>query len=286
MKHLIVLSLFLVTFKSLAQWVEPQGDTYIKLGFWGFQADQHYTGTGQKDPNATRGIFNSHVYVKHGLTSKISLSAYVPFFVRSFQFNQVSIHTGNELAPEGHENNIGDIDLGVEYQIFKQKKWVVSTALKLGLPTGEDAGGSDGSYQTGDGEFNQLIQLQIGNSFTLKNQRFYSKFGIGFNNRTQNFSDEIRWNTELGTGLLKNKLWVIGRFRSLKSLENGSLDATNNEGSIFANNIAYSIVGSSVIFKWSPQLSLSAAYALPLSGKLIYTAPTWAAGIAFRLKRN
>jgi len=88
---------------------------------------------------------------------------------------------------------------------------------------------------------------------------------------------------EIGTGLLSKKLWVIGRLGTLQSLHNGSLNATNSEGSIFANNVEYTNIGSELIYKVSDKISLSASYTSTLSGKIIYTAPAWSGGISMQL---
>ena len=283
MRHRLVLLMICFSVTTQSQWLQKKNEAYVKVGVWYVEADEHYTSTGKKDPNATRGFFNTHLYVKYGLNDKISLIAYVPFFARNYQNRLVSMHTGETLAEGESENSLEDINIGAEVFLGSLNQWSFSTSLTLGLPTGEDAGGSDQSYQTGDGEFNQLLRLHSGVSYAIGSQRFYSKISAGFNNRTEGFSDEWSIKTEIGTGLLSKKLWVIGRLGTLQSLHNGSLNATNSEGSIFANNVEYTNIGSELIYKVSDKISLSASYTSTLSGKIIYTAPAWSGGISMQL---
>ena len=56
------------------------------------------------------------------------------------------------------------------------------------MPIGNDSGGSQGNLQTGDGEFNQLIQLDAGTGFPIGGTNGYANVYVGFNNRTNGFS--------------------------------------------------------------------------------------------------
>ena len=220
MRKTIILSLLFVfacQFFTHAQWLEKKGNGYFKLSAWALEADQHYTNSGKIDPNATRGVFNLNLYGKYGLSENWNVIAYVPFYVKSYQNHQVSSVT-NETILEGEEyTSFGDMNLGVEYRLFKKSKHAFSATLTLGIPSGDSKGGSDGSYQTGDGEFNQELRFNAGTSFSLIKHSFYAKIYLGFNNRTENFSNEIKTGIEVGTGLFGRKLHVLVRSNLWKS---------------------------------------------------------------------
>ena len=277
MKKIILLSILFVlscSFFSHAQWLEKKGNDYFKLGAWALEADQHYTNTGKIDPNATRGNFNLNLYGKYGLSDNWNIIAYIPFYVKSYQNHQVSEIT-NETLLEGEEfSSFGDVDLGIEYRLFKKSKFAFSTTLVLGIPSGDSSGGSDGSYQTGDGEFNQLLKFNAGTSLSLFKHSFYAKTYIGFNNKTKNFSDEFRAGIEVGTGLFGSKLLLLMRSNMVKSLRNGSLNASNNSGSIFANNVEFISIGGEVAWKFTKKIGVSLGYDSAFSGKIIYAAPS------------
>jgi hypothetical protein len=267
-----------------SQWVKPKGKGYYKLSAWYLEYDQHYTDTGEKDPNTTRGNFNLNFYGDYGMTDKIDLIAYIPFFSRTYQ-NEVRSGTTGELINPGEAiNAIGDIDLGIEYGILNTGKLALSSSLILGLPTGNNAGGSDGSYQTGDGEFNQFLKLGLGIPFSLGNAPMYSKIYAGFNNRTKDFSDEFRTGLELGINVFNNKLWLIGKSDIVKSLKNGSVNAQNNQGNIFANNIEYVSLGAEVAYYITQKIGVSLNYTSAVSGRIISARPSYSGGVFLDVK--
>ena len=281
---LSLLVLILVAQTNYGQWTKGKNKGYYKLGFWSLVADQHYTDTGAIDPNATRGVFNLNFYGEYGLTDKLDAIAYIPFFARTYQNEQVS-GTTREIIQEGEAiNSIGDTDIGLRYQLFKKNHLGLSSTLKLGLPLGKSSGGSDGSFQTGDGEFNQLLQLDLGGSFSISKAAVYTKTYLGFNNRTQDFSDELHFGGEAGLGLWKNKSWLIARINRVQSLQNGSKSAQNSQGSIFANNVEFTSIGYEAAYYITKKIGASFSYATAVDGRIIYANPTISGGIFLDIK--
>ena len=287
MKKTILLSLLLafgVQFTSHAQWLEKKGNGYFKLGVWSLIADKHYTDTGEIDPNATRGNFNVSLYTKFGLSKNWNAIVYIPFYVKSYQNNEVSLITDEKLTNGEEFSSFGDMNLGIEYRLFKKSKHAFSAVLTLGIPSGNNNAGSDGSYQTGDGEFNQEIRFNAGTSFKISTRSFYAKAYLGFNNRTENFSDEIRTGFEVGTSFFQKKLLLLLRSNIVESLRNGSLNAANSNGSIFANNVEFAGLGGEIAWKFTENLGVSLGYEGALFGSLIYAAPSYSAGLFYLLK--
>lgn len=286
MKHLnstFVIGFFLIFQHSYSQWTSGKGNGYYKLAAWSLVADEHFTSSGNIDPNATRGNFTLSVYAEHGLTNKLDAIVYVPFFTRIYQNSQVSGVTGNVLQEGEDLNAFGDLDIGFRYLLFKKNKFSITSSLKLGLPTGKSDGGSDGSYQTGDGEFNQLLTINPGISFELFQKPSYAKVLLGFNNRTEGFSDEFHYGVESGIKVL-DKLWLLGRLNSINSLNNGTLTAQNSQGSIFANNIEYVALGAEAAYYLTSKLGISVNYTGLISGKIIYANPAISGGIFLDMK--
>lgn len=278
---------FLVCFISISvfsQWTKGKGKGYYKVSSWYLESDQHYTDIGEIDPNTTRGLFNVNFYGEYGLTDKLDAIVYFPFFSRTYE-NDVFSGTTGDLISEGEAvNSIGDLDVALRYGLLKTDKLALSTTLKLGLPTGKNNGGSDGSFQTGDGEFNQQIQLDLGVPFMLGDTFFYSKGYLGFNNRTKDFSDELRTGIEIGANIFNKKVWLIGRSDVVQSLQNGSLNAQNNQGSIFANNVEYVSIAGEVNYYITKKFGVSITYAGAVSGRIIYASPSLSGGVFFEIK--
>jgi len=206
---------------------------------------------------------------------------YIPF-TRVYQNEQI-FTSGNPGQPGEAVNSFGDIDLAIEVQIFKRPKWVLATSLTLGVPSGNNSGGSDGSYQTGDEEFNQIVKVLARNSFKIAKHSFYAKGSLGVNNRSNGYSDEIRLGFETGSQVFKNKFLLLVRLNTIQSFFNGSLSAENSNGSIFANNVEVTNLGGEIIYFITKKWSASFGYSIPLSGKNIYKATALAGGIAYKL---
>lgn len=279
----IIVITLLLTSSSFAQWSKGKGNAYYKLSAWYLSYDQHFTPNG-KDPNITRTQFNTNIYAEYGITNKLDIIAYVPFFSRAIQNNRISATNNSTLIKGEAVNSFGDVDLGVNYALYKKGKWAAAVKLLLGLPTGESDGGSDGSFQSGDGEFNQYLSTSLGYSTSLGNLPFYAKSHIGYNNRSEGFSDEFRGGLEAGINLFTNKFWLITRLNILKSFNNGTLSGINSNGSVFANNIEYTSLGFEGAYYITKKLGVSASFDTAFSGKLIAASPSFSGGIFLDVK--
>ena len=280
---------YLVVFMSLSLavqagggWPQPKGKGYFKLSQWWIIADEHYTDAGLIDPNITNGLFNTSIYGEFGFTDRITAVIYFPFFSRNIINNQISATTGNLIKAGEALNAVGDTDLGIKYGLSRPgSKIAVSATLRLGLPIGREAGGSENNLQTGDGEFNQMILLDAGMSFGSSEVPSYANVYAGFNNRTNDFSDEFRFGLEMGVGLAEKKLWLIGRLSGIKSLRNGKLASEINSTSIFANNAEVVNIGGEINYYITDHLGISGGAAIPLSGKIIFAAPAYSLGVFY-----
>ena len=288
MKRAKLLFLFIVSIQLTAfaggPWPVKKGKAYIKLSEWWTVFDQHYTDRGFLDPNVTTGIFNTNFYTEYGITDQFTVIANANLFSRTYMNNLKSGTTGEILVPGEALNSIGDIDLGFKYGFKLGKKIPVALSLVLGIPTGVQSGGSQGNLQTGDGEFNQIIQVDIGGSFSLgKIPAYYSAY-TGINNRTQGFSDEWRLGAEAGLGLFDKKLWLISRLNIVDSFKNGATAETNSSTSIFSNNSEFSSIGLEANWYVSQKFGISAGAAGAFRGEIIAAAPSFNVGVFLDLK--
>ncbi|TCI92637.1 hypothetical protein [Tenacibaculum sp. M341] len=286
MKKVIITIIFtiLLTTNSFAQWTKGKGNGYYKLSAWYLNYDQHFTDTGAKDPNTTRTQFNTNIYAEYGIIDKLDVIAYVPFFSSVSENNVVSGTTGDIIENGESLSSFGDIDFGVRYALYKKGKWAADIKLLLGLPTGNETGGTDGSFQTGDGEFNQFLSSSLGYATSINNLPFYAKSYLGYNNRSEGFSDEFRTGLEAGINLFDTKFWLITRINVVKSLKNGTLNAISGNGSIFANNIEYSSFGFEGAYYITKKLGVSLSFDSAFSGRIIAASPSFSGGIFLDIK--
>ncbi|MFT6746636.1 MAG: hypothetical protein ACJAZ2_000980 [Glaciecola sp.] len=290
MKRVILFSLLLMVSVSViggGPWVQPKGKSYFKLSEWWLVFDEHYTSVGLKDPNVTTGIFNTFLYGEYGITNKFTVIVSSALFSRNYMNNLVSGTSGKTIVAGEAVNYLGDTDLGLKYQLSKSgSKTPIALSVVLGLPTGKDASGSMMNLQTGDGELNQIIQFDIGRGFKAFNKRqaYYTLYG-GFNNRTKNFSEEIRFGVEFGMEFFNQKLWVITRANGVESLKNGATAETVTSTSIFANNSEYLSYSVEVNQYVSKNIGISAGFASAFRGEIIAASPSFSVGVFLDLSK-
>lgn len=295
MKKEFIYALLLIVccgYFSQAQWLKEKGKSYIKLGTSHLLAREHYTSTDAVDPNATRGYWVNSIFFQFGLSNNVNIEGYVPFLVNTYQFVQVSEVTGDILLNRASLTDFGDTDLGLEIFLLKKDRWSLSSTVKFGIPTGNSTGlteddmdGSEldvisgSSYQTGDGEFNQQIDLNFGISYSLLGAPAYFKTEAGYNNRTAGFSSEIHLRGETGFQALDNRLLVLGAGYLLKSMKNGTLDATTAEGSFHANDQESLLLRGEVAYEIFDNFGISLTYEVPIWGRIIFKAPRYSGGV-------
>jgi len=281
----LVLSIVLssVSFLSLAGggWPKLRGELYLKFSEYWIIADKHFTINGSIDPNLTRGNFITSVYAEYGVTNRFTTIVYFPFFSRATLNEQVSGTTGDVIVPGDAINRIGDTDIQLKYGILQNVSVKVSLSLTLGLPTGESSGGRDGSLQTGDGEFNQLISVDASRSFPIGRLNTYATISAGFNNRTRGFSDEVRYGVE--AGVLYGKFIGILRLQGIHSLKNGDINFNSSGTSLYGNNVTYVALSPEVGYKITDKTGISAGIGTALYGELIFANPTYTVGIFLEL---
>lgn len=262
-------------------WPQLKGKGYFKLNQFWIVANQHYTSTSNIDPNGTRGSYFTNIYGEYGISDRFTGIVYWPFYARSTVHEQVSGTNGQTITPGDAINGIGDMDLSIKYGLTPGKRIAVSASLLLGLPLGQSSGGVDGTLQTGDGEFNQMLQLDAGTSIKVGNLYPYANVFVAFNNRTNGFSDEFRYGVEVG--LEYKFLFAVVRMHGVHSFKNGELNFNTAGTSLFANNAEYLAITPELAVKFSDAWGVSGSIGTAVWGKLIFAKPTYSVGVYFKL---
>lgn len=280
----IISTIFLTNVATAGGWPQPKDQGYFKVFQWWVVSDQHFTDNGALDPNVTSGIFNTGIYGEYGLTNRLTAIAYVPFFSRAYSNNVVS-GTTSEVITEGESiNSFGDSELGLKYGLLNNGQIAISATVKFGIPFGNSSGGSQGNLQTGDGELNQSLTVDVGKGFKIGKTEAYANVYAGYNNRTNGFSDEILYGVEAGAKLFDKKLLAIARFVGVKSTNNGDSAEQANSTSIFANNSEHFSFIPELAYNFNDKWGVSASVGTALYGKLIFANPSYSVGVFFNLK--
>lgn len=272
----IVLTILLTTvlggiIHAQSAWNKPKGGGFLKLSEDIIVSDQFYNAEGSIVDITSTGIYITSLYGEYGLTKKLTGYFYVPF-IRSTLNAQRQINSGITI-PGDEANSIGDSNIGIAYGIKQQGAFVLNASLTLGLPIGDTRGGDTQLLQSGDGEFNQLIRLNAGYSFYPA--PVYATAAIGFNNRTNGFSDEFHLNLEAGVSFIKN-LNVALKVNTITSFENGNPQASQT--GIFSNNLEFVAIGPEVAYDISQSFGVSANVFGAFSGQNILANPSFGIG--------
>ena len=253
-------------------WTKKKGTGYYKVSHWWVSASKQYTFDGNTAASVKEGIFNTSIFAEYGVTDRFTAILNLPYSKSANDAESIS--------------GIGDTDLAFKHRISKDgSKFVIAGTLQLGLPFGEDGGGSDGSLQTGDGEFNQLIRVDVSKSFQTGSVNAYGNIYLGYNNRTDNFSDEFRLGLEVGGGFLNNQIWAIARLDMVESLQNGAESTAASDGAtIFANNTEYFAYTYEIAGYVTEKIGISASTASVFSASNIFAAPSYSLGVFLDLK--
>ncbi len=279
-KTLIYAGLIFNTLQVNAQgWTQKKNEGYFKLSSNVISASKFYAPNGKIIDIRTSGVYTNSVYAEFGLTNKITAIAYIPFFV-SNTLNQINYRQSGKMEPADKLNSFGDTDFALKYGWISNKPYVLSTTFLVGLPLGKPSGGNTQILQTGDGEFNQMIRLDFSYSFYPK--PFYASAYTAFNNRTKQFSDELRYGFDVG--YTKNKWTAIAHLNAVNSLFNGG-EATAMNG-VFSNNIEYVSPAVEVAYQFLKSFGVSVSVAGALSGRNVLAAPSYNAGVFYKLKNK
>jgi len=276
---LIILLLTLPLMSEAGGWPKKKGTGYFKLSQYAIISDRYFSPAGDILDIATASVYQTSFYGEYGLTDRLTAIAYVPFFSRATLNEQVSSFNGDVLAEGDEVSSFGDTDLTIKYGLIVDKPIVVSASLTLGLPLGNSTGGRTGVLQTGDGEFNQMVTLEA--SRGLRKGRAWASLLLAYNNRSDNFSDELRYGVELGHKL--GEKWIANvKLLGVNSLNNGSDFETPSNG-IFSNNIEYIATTYEVAYSWSEKYGVSAAIGTALDGRRVLASPSFSVGVFMNL---
>ncbi len=284
MKKIIIytfcLALFIPNFqlKAGGGWPIPKGRGYFKLSQFSIRSDAFFAPSGDIIDISTASIYITSLYGEYGITDRLGVVGYMPLFARATLNEQVTPN-GDLLAPGDAVNSLGDFDLSVKYGLITNKPIVVSATLTFGLPFGNDMGGDTGVLQTGDGELNVMLGVEASRSFN--GGKGYVNTLLAFNDRSQNFSDELRYGFEVGHRITEKINGAI-KVLSVNSLNNGSDFETPSNG-IFSNNIEYLAITPEINYSLNDRYGISGSVGFAASGKRVLASPNYSLGVFLKI---
>ncbi len=276
-KYIVVVFVFIAaqTFAG-GGWPQPKKSGYFKLSQNFIRSPFFFAPDGSIVDITTIQLFTTSVYGEYGFTNRLTGLIYFPFFVRN-TLNEIQYNQSGNTVPGDAFQSMGDTDIGIKYGLIVNKPIVVSASLIFGLPLGEPVGGSSQILQTGDGEFNQMIKFDA--SYSLYPKPVYVSGYAAFNNRTNGFSDEVRFGGEVGVTL--KKFIPILKLNVVQSLYNGNAEEAQN--GIFSNNTEYVSPTLELNYQFTDKTGISCSGGFAFAGKNILAAPNWSLGVYWKL---
>lgn len=251
-------------------WPQPKGGAFLKVGHMFTRASNLYDENGDITSIRTLGTYSTSFYGEYGFSKRLTGVLYFPLLIRNTLNRTVGQTSGLELEPGATNTAPGDADIGLRYNLLNKNSWVLSTSLTLGVPVGDAR--DENALVTGDGEFNQLLKLEAG----YGTSKWYAAGAIGLNHRTRGFSEEFRYEGEVGIKLFKNHVLAALKLFAVESFGNGN--AANNSNGLFANNVEYLSFGPELSYTIKEKFGLTVGYLTAARGQNVLAAPAGSFG--------
>ncbi len=254
-------------------WPQPRGHGYYKIGFRMLRATHFYEPNGNRIRIPTVGDYTVSFYGEYGLTDRITLVAYVPFYERITLNRQVGRNSGFVFSEGDVVNGIADPIISARIGLAQFGATVVSASLRLGLPLGNSD--QPNGLLTGDGELNQTVALEAGHSFYPA--PVYAKASFGFNQRVKGYSDEIVYAVEAGYTVAE-RFTIAGRLRGVEPLRNGD-PAVGGRRGLNGNDQRYLAYGAELTYTHQGAYGLSLGVEGATRAQNVLSAPAFSVGI-------
>ncbi|MDA0336060.1 MAG: transporter [bacterium] len=274
---LLVLLLAAAPPATASGWTQPQGHGFYKMGAQILRGHDFHDGQGRSVQIPTLAQYTLSTYVEYGLRDNLTLITYLPVFER-ITLNRLEGRPSGFVYTRGEAvNGIGDGELGLRFRLWQGAATVVSAALNLGLALGNDEQAS--GLQTGDGEWNQRLELQLGHS--LYPAPAWIGASLGYDHRLRGYADRFVYNAEIGTHM--GQRWhLILHARGVRSLDEGADTVRGGAGGLAANDQRYFSFGPEVLFDVAADVTLSLGTMTGLDLRNTLSAPSLSVGLSTR----
>lgn len=273
----VVALLFFAAEARAGAWTQKRGRGFYKLEGRYIYAQRFFEPDGKIIDIPTLSDYTMSFYGEHGVSNRLTLIAYVPFYKRLALNRQIGESTGVVYFPGDSVSGFADSDVGLRFGLKQSGPTVLSARVLFGLPLGKSE--QTNGLLTGDGEFNQSLALELGHSFYPVPLYFSGE--AGFNNRTQGFSDEFRYAAELGY-TFADHVTLMMKFTGVASLKNGEDNIRGGIGGLYANNVSYLALGPSLFYQLNKNFGVTAGVDGATFGRNVLASPSYSLGIYFK----
>ena len=274
---LILIILSSISFNNLfaGAWTQKKNSGFYKLGLRYINTTNVYDKDGNKvEVPKLKNLFLA-LYGEYGINDQFTLITNLSL-LESIKIED-QIDNGSIVSKGGSNSGIADSEIGLRYRIWQGEGSIISTELILGLPIGD----TDNKMKlyTGDGEFNQIINILFGQSFYPL--PLYLSAQVGFNNRTGGFSDEIRYAAEIGFSFIPSVLFAF-KINGTQSLENGNETVLGGGYGFHSNDQKYLAFGPELSYSITKSFGLTLGIESATNAANVPSALAYSFGVYFK----
>lgn len=202
----IILPLLFSELAYSGAWTGPEGAIYNKFGFNYFSSDKQLNSDGDSVSAGSEFTdFNFTYYGEYGLKDNLSI-----FGSAAFKSLEAKPDGGVSVDTSG----IGDVDLGVRYNLYNEGWGLVSLQGLVKIPSAYD---EDDALPLGNGQYDLEVRVLYGRSLYPK--PMYYGVEVGYRGRADEPSDEVKYLLEFG--------YTVNNKVSLRAKLDGTLSAKN-----------------------------------------------------------
>lgn len=274
-RFLPLLSLFLLLVSShcfSSGWPRAQRQTYLHLGWSGFSTDTYFAGA----TPLTLGSLSENsfaFYGEYGYSERLTGTVRLPGY-RMLSLRTQDGQTSNVQAP-------GDVETGLRYAWIHDGSTVFSTGITASFPLGETSDRM--GLWTGDGEYNQLLTLNLEHRLTTFPACV--ALTLGFNNRNAGYSDEFLFGAQIGIRTL-GPVSLSVLLLAVEPLNNGAPDYTGGNYGFATNRQRYLQYGPELTIDLMDGFGLNIAALAVTRAENVASAVTVRTGVYFTLDGN
>ncbi|MCL4821675.1 MAG: hypothetical protein KJ067_21265 [Vicinamibacteria bacterium] len=164
-------------------WALGPGHVYLKLGYGRLDSDTLANPDGSQVTIPRFVKDDLHAYAAIGVSERVTLSASVPL-------------RRSDLEDFGRESGLGDVAIGVQWQLGRHGGWVLATRGVVQAPTGDETRAA-GILPTGSGVWEGELRLAAGRSLGGGRGYFFAEAGHQFRELLRDgfvYEAQVGWN--------------------------------------------------------------------------------------------
>ena len=214
MRKILIFLIIVFTFSAFLNagaWTMPKGHAYTRIAFNYYYSHQKFADGGSREDFSWDGKYKDYnvgLYTEYGITDRLTVltSLYYKKIKKEDEFIRMTTY------------GIGDIDLGLKFNVFKGKKGVFSIQGLVKIPEAYD---EDDALPLGNGQYDYEIRALMGFSLWPAIPG-YMNFEFGYRWRSEEPADELRYLVEFGMDFTK-KFYGRIKLDGIKGLDNGKV---------------------------------------------------------------